>query len=75
MQRQRTGTAEANLVWCIYSDEPYDIDIRQYYGKSVRAMTNVLQPIHFLVIALAGWLKSHQQAVINYLIEENRVLK
>lgn len=38
-------------------------------------MTNVLQPFHLLVIALAGWLNRHQQAVIDYLSEENRVLK
>jgi len=38
-------------------------------------MTNVLNPFQLLVIALAGWLNRHQQAVINYLIEENRVLK
>jgi len=38
-------------------------------------MTNVIQPFHPLVIALAGWLNHHQQAVIDYLIEENRVLK
>ncbi|MGB5406987.1 MAG: integrase core domain-containing protein [Thiogranum sp.] len=38
-------------------------------------MTNVIQPFHLLVIALAGWLNRHQQAVIDYFIEENRVLK
>ncbi len=38
-------------------------------------MTHVIQPFHFLVVALAGWLNRHQQAVIDYLIEENRVLK
>lgn len=38
-------------------------------------MTNVIQPLHLLVIALAGWLNNHQQAVIDYLIEENRILK
>ena len=38
-------------------------------------MTNIIQPLHLLVIALAGWLNRHQQAVIDYLIEENRVLK
>ena len=38
-------------------------------------MTNVLNPLQLLVIALAGWLYRHQQAVIEYLIEENRVLK
>jgi len=38
-------------------------------------MTNVLHPFQLLVIALAGWLNRHQQALIDYLIEENRVLK
>ena len=38
-------------------------------------MTNVIQPFHLLVIALAGWLNRQQQAVTDYLMEENRVLK
>jgi len=38
-------------------------------------MTNIIQPFHLLVVALAGWLNRHQQNVIDYLIEENRVLK
>ena len=38
-------------------------------------MTHVIQPFYLLVIALAGCLNRHQQAVIDYLIEENRVLK
>ena len=38
-------------------------------------MTNIIQPFHLLIVALAGWLNRHQQAVIDYLIEENRVLK
>ena len=38
-------------------------------------MSNVIQPFHLLVIALVGWFSRHQQDVIDYLIEENRVLK
>ena len=38
-------------------------------------MAHVVQPFHLLVIALAGWLNRRQQVVIDYLIEENRVLK
>jgi len=38
-------------------------------------MTNAIQPFHLIIITLAGWLNRHQQAVIDYLIEENRVLK
>ena len=34
-------------------------------------MTTQLQ---FLLIAVAGWLSRHQQAVIEYLQEENRIL-
>ena len=30
---------------------------------------------HFIVVALAGWVNRHQQAIIDYLIEENRVFK
>jgi len=38
-------------------------------------MAHVIQPFHPLVLALAGWIYCHQQAVIAYLIEESRVLK
>ncbi len=68
-------TAGHDPVWCKYSNEAYDLVIREYYRYSVRTMSNVIQPFHLLVIALAGWLNRHQQAVIDYLIEENRLLK
>ena len=32
-------------------------------------------PLQFLLILLAGWLRRHQQEVIEYLQEENRVLR
>ena len=38
-------------------------------------MTNAIQPFHLLVIGLAGRLNRQQQTAIDYLIEENRVLK
>src|SRR5438128_3378923 len=34
-----------------------------------------LDPFSFLVIAVAGWLNQRQQHVIEYLVEENRVLR
>jgi hypothetical protein len=34
----------------------YYIVIGQYYGKSVRAMTDVIQPFYLLLITLAGWI-------------------
>ena len=30
---------------------------------------------HFILVALSGWVNRHQQAIIDYLIEENRVFK
>src|SRR5262245_53877600 len=32
-------------------------------------------PLRLLVVPLAGWVNRHQQQVIDYLVEENRVLK
>src|SRR5882762_3806056 len=34
-----------------------------------------LDPFSFLVVSIAGWMNQHQQNVIKYLIEENRVLR
>ena len=36
---------------------------------------NILQPWQLLLIALAGWISRQQQDVIEYVHEENRVLK
>ena len=38
-------------------------------------MAAVLQPWQILVAALAGWISRQQDTVIEYLREENRVLK
>ena len=38
-------------------------------------MATVLQPWQILVAAFAGWISREQDAVIDYLREENRVLK
>jgi hypothetical protein len=34
-----------------------------------------LDPFSFLVVSVAGWLNQRQQQVIDYLVEENRVLR
>jgi hypothetical protein len=34
-----------------------------------------LQPLQFLLMALAGWVNQQQRSVIEYLQEENRVLR
>lgn len=38
-------------------------------------MHAMFEPFSFLVVSLAGWMNQHQQHVIHYLIEENRVLR
>ncbi len=38
-------------------------------------MRSVLDPFQVVVIAIAGWMNQHQQHVIEYLMEENRVLR
>jgi hypothetical protein len=34
-----------------------------------------LSPLRLLLVTLAGWINRHQQQVIEYIVEENRVLK
>src|SRR5262245_1963693 len=38
-------------------------------------MRSCLDPFSILVVSVAGWLNQRQQQVIEYLIEENRVLQ
>jgi hypothetical protein len=33
------------------------------------------RPLTFCLLLFAGWVNRHQQAVIEYLLEENRVLR
>ncbi len=42
---------------------------------TIRRMAVVLQPWQILVAAMAGWITRQQDAVVEYLREENRVLK
>src|SRR5205814_10117492 len=39
------------------------------------AMDSLPPPLAFVVIFFAGWVNRQQQAVIDYLLEENRVLR
>jgi len=34
-----------------------------------------LDPFSFLLISIAGWMNQRQQQIIEYLVEENRVLR
>ena len=38
-------------------------------------MLSLSHPMQFVLIALAGWINQQQREVINYLQEENRVLR
>jgi hypothetical protein len=38
-------------------------------------MRACLDPFSFLVVSVAGWLNQRQQQVIEYLVEENRILR
>jgi hypothetical protein len=38
-------------------------------------MRTGIDPFSFLVNCIAGWMNQHQHDIINYLIEENRVLR
>jgi putative transposase len=38
-------------------------------------MTTDLSPLRLLLVTLAGWVNRRQQEVIDYLVEENRVLR
>jgi hypothetical protein len=38
-------------------------------------MTRVLDPFRFVLIAVSGWMNQHQLQIIDYLREENRVLR
>src|SRR5216683_2322252 len=38
-------------------------------------MPRVLDPFRFVLIALSGWMNQHQLQIIDYLREENRVLR
>jgi hypothetical protein len=38
-------------------------------------MHALLDSLSYLVVSFAGWMNQHQQHVIHYLMEENRVLR
>src|SRR5262245_59451717 len=43
--------------------------------RTLGAMDSLPPPLAFLVLLFAGWVNRQQQAVIDYLLEENRVLR
>ena len=45
------------------------------YPAILTTMLRSIQPLHFLLTLLAGWINRRQLEAIDYLIEENRLLK
>ena len=43
--------------------------------RQTPAMDPVRPPLAFFLLLFSGWVNRHQQAVIDYLLEENRVLR
>src|SRR5438876_12306287 len=41
----------------------------------IAGMRTAIDPFSFLVTSIAGWMNEHQHHVIDYLMEENRVLR
>src|SRR5882762_7679713 len=49
-----------------------------HVGRSryrIARMRTAFDPFSFLVTSIAGWMNQHQHHVIDYLMEENRVLR
>jgi putative transposase len=45
------------------------------WHNQVKTMPRMLDPFQFFLVAVAGWMNQHQQQTIEYLREENRVLR
>jgi len=58
------------------TDSTEDLGAAVHGGDNVHfAMTHRLDPFRFVVIALSGWMNGRQLLLIDYLREENRVLR
>ena len=60
-------------LWCKNSAGHFPQ--RQVTSATMLAMSTFVSPPIFLVSLLAGWLNQEQQKFLEYLQEENRVLK
>ena len=43
--------------------------------RQASAMDSLPRPLAFLLLLVSGWVNRQQQAVIDYLLEENRILR
>ncbi len=61
-----------------FSTGPFDATLLRTLSQErleSSVMSRVVHPWELLIVAVAGWINRDQQAVIDYLVEENRVLK
>src|SRR3982750_3647296 len=64
-----------------YNNPPYESVRIQVTGgdhwrcRMIRLTVGVLDPFRFVLISVAGWMNQQQQQAIDYLREENRVLR
>jgi hypothetical protein len=72
-RKPMSGTLEEPVV-SEYWAEPYP-DNSRTVARYDRPMSADLFPLRLLLLTLAGWINRHQQQIIEYLMEENRVLK
>src|SRR4051812_9045369 len=58
---------------------PHDVHLapveRRLPVRQTPAMVSVPPPLAFCLLLFSGWVNRHQQAVIDYLLEENRILR
>ena len=57
---------------------PFDLSSNAFHRPDRRPIVGGmpdLMPLHLLLATFAGWANRHQAQVIDYLVEENRVLK
>src|SRR5262249_18507028 len=70
------GSTQPQECLCLRKFGPTDIVLEP--GQRLRhasAMNPLPPPLAFFFLLFAGWVNRHQQAMIDYLLEENRVLR
>ena len=67
--------AAANRVWRGNSAHSTSVLNGGSASGTLAAMDSVPPPLAFFCLLFSGWVNRQQQAVIEYLLEENRVLR
>src|SRR5713226_3565915 len=73
-----TGRGQLALIWTAVIQEIYPRLAPLEPGRPLghaSAMDPLPRPLALFLLLFSGWVNRHQQAVIAYLLEENRVLR